>query len=376
MNSSRDRKTLISEYPGAKFNTIIRLDHYIICFGGISNRIHDVGNTYTDTEQDHVIWRFNLYTEQWRKCLIPKTKQMPGPHTKRGSAVMIEGSVYLLLQSDLPKVNDFWRLIQTSHGCYAWEKVLVKHGTKMPSPRQYFSGWEYAMEMWIFGGVGSQLDDYLNNHGEHSGGNFGYNNQLLKFNPISKEWSNPRSSGAVPATGVMRYNIHTDAAIGHKFWYNSTAVFDELHELDMQSLVWTCIQFIDPLYPHHRSRCSLNALTEHQLVLHGGYLLDVGKRCTLSDTWILDLPSRSWKQYTNNEAYPRKAHCASVGLNNNIVIIGGSSGHAYHMHKDNFHVMLEPKCLLQLAMQTVFKYQSELPMKSLPRKLCKRMDIL
>ena len=90
-------------------------------------------------------------------------------------------------------------------------------------------------------------------------------------------------------------------------------------------------------------------------------MFDVGKRCTLSDTWILDLPSRSWKQ---------------LGLNNNIIIIGGSCDHAYHMHKDKFHVMLEPKCLQELAMQTVFKHQAELPLKSLPRKLCKRMDIL
>ena len=51
------------------------------------------------------------------------------------------------------------------------------------------------------------------------GGNVGPNNQLLKFNPVSKEWSNPKSSGTVP-----NYHLtHATTAIGHKVWYSTGA---------------------------------------------------------------------------------------------------------------------------------------------------------
>ena len=84
-------------------------------------------------------------------------------------------------------------------------------------------------------------------------------------------------------------------------------------------MIWTCIQ-IDPRYPQNRYSHCLNAVTESQLVMHGGY----GNGCTLSDTWVLDLPSRSWKKYTSFKAHPRQGHSGSRGLNSDVVIIGGT----------------------------------------------------
>ena len=229
--------------------------------------------------------------------------------------------------------------------------------------------------MWILAGFGPQLDGYLNDHdGEHSGGNVGANNQLLKFNPVIKEWSNPKSSGTVPTYNLM----HTTTAIGHKVWYNNTGIFDELlrslYQLDMQSLIWTCIQFNLP-NPQMRCFCSLNALTESKLVMHGG----VSIYESLSDTWILDVPSQSWKKYwyTSYKAHPRECHTGSLGLNNDIIIIGGRSCNSEEtvVHKEIFHVTFEPKYLQQLAMQTVFIHRAELPLMSLPRKLRKCMDV-
>ena len=376
MNPSRDKTTLISESPEVYRHTAVRLNHYIIIIGGFHRKS-------ADSNKNHEIWKYNLYTEQWRKYLIPKTKKTRCLHCRYTTecAVSIKESVYMyqIYSSSKLTKQDIWKLTQTTDGCYVWEKVLAKNGTKIPSLSNQFSSWEYSKEMWILAGFGPQLDGYLNDHGEHSGRNTERGtkrtNQLLKFNPVSKEWSNPRSSGTVP-----NYHMrHTTIANGHKAWYipesrdyRSTAVFDELYELDMQSLIWTRIQ-VDQPHPQNRSLHSLNALTESQLVMHGGY----GIEGTLSYTWVLHLPSRSWKRYTSYKAHPRQGHTGSLGLNSDIIIIGGRperfGGTA--IHKDIFHVLFEPKCLQQLAMQTVFNHRAELALMSLPRKLRKRMDI-
>ena len=365
MNSSRVKTTVVRESPEVSDHIAVRLNHYIIIIGG-------TGRTCADSKQNHVIWRYNLYTEQWRKYLIPKTKQTPHLHytDTEECAVTIGESVYMYLIDSSFK-QDLWKLTQTAHHCYIWEKVFAKNGTKIPSPKDNFSSWEYSNEMWILAGFGPQLNGYLNDHdGEHSGEKVGHHNQLLKFDPVSKEWSNPKSSGTVPTYNVM----HTTTAIGHKVWYNGTGTFDGLYELDMQSLIWTRIQFNLP-NPQMRHFCSLNALTETKLVMHGG----MGLYETLNDTWILDLPSRSWNKYryTSYTAHPREGHTGSLGLNNDIIIIGGGSYSSEETvtHIDIFHVMFEPKYLQQLAMQTVFKHRAELPLMSLPKKLCKCMDI-
>ena len=357
MNFSRVKTTFISKFPQVSGHTAVRLNHYIIIIGGTLR-------TSADSKQNHVLWRYNLYTEQWRKYLIPKTKQTPDLYCTdtEECAVTVGESVYMYLidRSSIIK-QDLWKLTQTIHGCYVWEKVLAKNGTKIPSPRDNFSSWEYSNEMWILALFGLHLDGYLNDHdGEHSGGNVGPNNQLLKFNPVSKEWSNPKSSGTVPNYHLM----HTTTAIGHKVWYNGTEAFHELYELDMQSLIWTCVQLNLP-NPQMRCFYSLNALTESKLLMHGG--LDISDGCILSDTWILDLPSRSWKKYwcASYEALPRQRHTGSLGLNNDTIIIGGRSWMSFQetiVHKEIFHVMLEPKCLQQLAVKTVFKHRAELPL--------------
>ena len=138
-NSSRVKTTVESESPEVFGHIAVRLNHYIIIIDGTLKM-------YADSKQNHVIWRYNLYTEQWRKYLIPKTKQTPYLHyyDTEECAVRIGESVYMyLIDSSFAKKQDLWKLTQTIHGCYVWEKVLAKNGTKIPCPRDNFSSWEY-----------------------------------------------------------------------------------------------------------------------------------------------------------------------------------------------------------------------------------------
>ena len=92
-------------------------------------------------------------------------------------------------------------------------------------------------------------------------------------------------------------------------------------------------------------------------------------------TRILDLSSQTWSDYTLNRDHQRKEHTAIIGLNNDVVIIGGYKGikdfYVYDSPPYNitFHVRLETKSLQQLAMQTIYRYQTVILLGSLPKKL-------
>ena len=134
--------------------------------------------------------------------------------------------------------------------------------------------------------------------------------------------------------------------------------------------MWTQIRTVQPR-PQARKWCTLTALPNNQLVLHGG---DCGtsRYKMLSDTWIMDLTSYSWRQYESRKDHTRRSHTASACLNNNVIIIGGCQGgfeDQQQSYNKMFYVMLEAKGLQQLAAQTIYKHQHEINWNCLPKKL-------
>ena len=153
-----------------------------------------------------------------------------------------------------------------------------------------------------------------------------------------------------------------------------------MFELRMSSLTWSQIQTAQ-YHPKACSQCTLTASVEDKLILHGGLAEDDGftvdqtvMPITLNDTWIMDLTSHSWKQFPSRKALPRRWHTGSTGLNNSVIIIGGSERHLTS-HNIVFKVMLRCKSLKQVAMQAIFKYRKELPLNHLPGKLLSLLDI-
>ena len=151
---------------------------------------------------------------------------------------------------------------------------------------------------------------------------------------------------------------------------NADIAFGELHELNMASLAWTHVQ-TGKTKPRGRYSCSWNAITHDQLLLHGGAGSD---NKTLSDTWVLDLSSKTWKQYKAGD-YPRNYHTGSTCINSNSILIGGtcitvSEDNNYcDNHRSTFYITLEPTSLQQLAMKTINKHYNFLSWQCLPKKL-------
>ena len=349
-----------------RYHVVVRLEHYILVFSG------KYGNYANSTAVPrNMIWMFNLYTEHWSKQMIPESELCP-PNTAFACAVSIKEYVllfggYTLEQKDYS--NELWKLSKSSEGLFTWCKVITA-STKEPSPRCMHSGWTYSDKLWIFAGYGPRAGNYLNDNGKFLlvRNNIHCNNQLFCFNPFSKKRTNIKCFGSIPSPRKS----HVSTIIGNTVWLyggfgsNDSIPLDELYELNMSTLIWTHVQTGNPK-PQVPSACSLNVITQDQLLLHGGVTVTPDKK-TLSDTWILDFPSRTWKQYIPGD-YPRHWHTGSTGINSNCIIIGGLPEDSNDNFQVIFHIMMGPRNLKQMAMQTIYRHHNSLPIECLPTKL-------
>ena len=358
----------IYKHPTIQDHVAVRMAHCILVFGGIgwNWKAHSLNN----------IWMYNIYTEGWEKHVTKENGKPLPPGKDSFCAVTIKESVYVFggkVTSDIVEerkiTNDLWKLTRTTQQCFEWNKSKDQCKKKTPSPRIYHCGWQYAGQLWMFGGFGPSLSDYLHNHVYFKGTldptYYGDNNQLLCFDPLSEEWTNPETSGTIPkprsnqATSIIRDKVWM---YGGSFDYFGKH-YDDLYQLDMVSLTWTEIKF-HKLKPPCRQYVSLNVLTEHQLVLHGGQSDD---HQIYNDTWILDLLSMTWKEHTAARNLPRSGHTGTEGLNGCVIIIGGGAPWPTYNHGASLRV--EPKHLQQLAIQKIYQHRYVLPLKLLPKSL-------
>ena len=354
--------------PHIMHNIAVQLDHFIVIIdcsgkGAIEDHIHT--------------WTYNLYTEEWKKYLIPEGNLIP-TNLVYAYGVGIDKEMYVLKFSENVHL---WQLTRDTNGYFAWNTVSVKDGTKIPMTRKDFTGWEYAGKLWIFGEnmypYTGPANRYLNDNGQF----YGFcTNQLLQFDIVTKEWASMKCTGDVPmprcdhATAIFEDKVWLYG--GRNYLINAPSLH-EVYQLDMRTLTWIQLQTGHPKPQGRIISCSLNVTANNQLVLHGGAKLDVTHGTLgdeLGDTWILDLSTQTWRMYTSEKEHRRCFHSGASGISNDIFIVGGINEMMKRV-KDIFHVMLEPKRLQQLAMKTVYKNRRELPWKKcLPKKLINLMD--
>ena len=343
----------------------VSLDSRVIIIGGCGRQ----GPLST-----RVIWIYNLYTEEWKEHTIPGTRCAPEPF-HGAVAAAIRKTVYTFggcNPNTFHPSNALWKLSQTKGGCFTWSFCKSQCKEKSPSPRDGHSGWKHEGKLWIFAGVGHLPEGYLNDNGDIESGlitGFAQNNQLLCFDPNTENWTNPQCFGSIPTPR----SGHASAICNDKVWLFGGNNLDldclgDMFELNMSSLTWCQIQMYLSC-PTQRANCTLTYAAYGKLVLHGG---QTATSAPLSDTWIMDLTSHSWRQFTSREdqAGPRRMHTGSKGLNDRVVIIGGcGSSLDTYVESNIINVRLSPKSLMQVAMQAIRKHRNELPWKFRPTKL-------
>ena len=338
-----------------------------------------------DPQYSRTIWWYNLYTERWRKYVIPKQKEVP-VQTDSACGVVIRSDIYVFggeLYTTGQPTNALWCLTK-SKDTFTWNEINYDL-RKTPSSRFYHSGWEYNEKLWVFGGVTEVYLGHLQDDGDFEQNEDDYynNNQLLCFNPSSRKWTNPQCSGKVPSPR----SEHSTAIMGSTVWLcgggqrpNMRNSSIDLHQLNMRSLKWTKVESSMP-EPSWRFMSSLTPVTDTELVLHGG-LDDCND--SLKDTWIFDTEMHVWTQYRELKDHTRFGHAGVPGLNGSVLIIGGevhrvpqrrwACGFSKPMPRYNpiFCVRLKPftpKSLQHLAIQVIYKHRANLPWDSLPNKL-------
>ena len=130
----------------------------------------------------------------------------------------------------------------------------------------------------------------------------------------------------------------------------------------MLSHTWTKIQTGHRRPQIHASsmHLSLNALSETELLLYASDK-DLSHR-----TWIMDHPSKTWKNLTKFNKPICTSATVFIGVNRCIYIIIREA-------RSMFCMRLEPKSLQQLALQTIYKHRSELSGQYLPSKMIQRL---
>ena len=64
---------------------------------------------------------------------------------------------------------------------------------------------------------------------------------------------------------------------------------------------------------------SLTAVSDTMLLMHG----EKPGGDAHSETWVIDLLTQTWKQYTREKDHCRILHTGHTSINNNVIIIGG-----------------------------------------------------
>ena len=355
----------------------VYLDNCVIVFGGGLRHKHF-------KESPRVIWIYNLIYEEWRKQVDEWTKQVPKPFAKAAAAA-IDKTIYVFGGYDESghKSNAIWKLRKTKYEWFYWSEFYKPQcKEESPSPRAGHSGWEYAGNLWIFGGYGDSLEGYLNDNGhteEFSSNSFSRcvrNNQLLCFDPNTECWTNPQCFGRIPTPRSSHANI----IINNKVFLlgginHEQGDLNDMFELTMNSLTWSQIQ-IAQSHPKPCPNCTLTAKTDDITRWSTG-----NHTITVTDTWITDHTSHimeaAWRQFTSREdLQDHRQEYWTTGLNNRVLIIGGDKSCLDTCDMYNiFDAMLGLKSLQQVAMQAIVEHQNELPVNCLPGKLLSLMGL-
>ena len=316
----------------------VQQGHCIFVFGG---QYWDDG--YLQRLEFRNIWMYNLYTEEWQKQVItgrrPSRRRCP-------SATVIGSNIYMFGGMLLNRgTNALWKLTRTPTGCFAWHEIKPKSDKKSPSPRYGHSAWEFSSKLWMFGGcdLGLHLidqSDYLNDYGDFSIHGL-ENNQVLCFDPSCQEWTNPPSFGDIPGPR----SGHDTSIIRDKVWLlagctNVIESLNDLYELDMRSLTWTMIENT-VLKPYYDGYCTLTAITKNQLVMHYGKS-KTNEHCNIN-TWILDLSSMSWREYSTSDDTDYNPRCSHTFLIDNHVRLHSSQNASYTEDVCDMHLRLTAK---------------------------------
>ena len=224
--------------PARQFHVAVRMKDCIVVV------------SRNDEDKKQQIWTYNLWTEQWKQCLIRvnrrefrKTEDMYYS-TECMLGVEIRSIIYMF--DELVDFKRLWKLIPLRDGAFLQRINYNDNPFKLPSQRVCPCVWKYGDKMWMFGGYGESPLSFMNDHGDFERArmhpNCGWNNQLFCYDPSVDTWENMACHGDVPSPRAYA----SLAIIKDKVWLyggdNSPKSNKyDFYEFNMRSFTWTQI---------------------------------------------------------------------------------------------------------------------------------------
>lgn len=165
-----------------------------------------------------------------------------------------------------------------------------------------------------------------------------YLNDLYCFNPNTSSWSLCYTTGATP----MGRSLATLTLVGRKLYLfggahstgtRDTTGFCDLHELDLDTMVWREVeansQLPLPCYGH-----SATYIGNNKILMFGGKGFAVTNNIN-----IFNITTNEWKEHTfsGNPLKKRWGHSAS--LHGNLLVLYGGKGDNANVYWDNFDLI-------------------------------------
>ena len=352
-----------------------RQNRHIVVFGGCGR---DPSTSHKDMPRYlslQIIWLYNSDSGRWKWMCVEDSF----PCGRVGACIVtIDGDIHLYGGHRYNRqFDDVWKLSRYQTNAFRWIQY-TSSGTStdsaadIPCPRSYHTGWDFENKLWVFGGKLSWVDFRKNpteflqcTQGQHP--ITWCTNQLYCFDPKTAIWCKIVHRGNAPSP----LEDHQTTCLHDTVWlYGSYGTSDYLFTLGLNSLTWTQIH-ICGIVPPKFLGMTFDAISMDKIILHGTPATDASRV-----TWVLDIHSLTWRQYTGKTDHNRQLHTASVDHDGSLVIYGGIQvflDDFMHVCNDVFTLRLQPKSLEVLALQTVHKHKDEQGWKILPPSIYNRL---
>jgi hypothetical protein len=260
--------------------------------------------------------------------------------------------------------NALWKLTYDRKGRFVWTKITYNEQSQTPSPRRNQQMWECDGKPWSFGGYGISPNGYLHEHGEFKElANHSFaNNQLECFDPEAVKWTNSECFGTIPypSPDYVSARINNTVVL-----YDQTRNYNAFYQLDLLSLHWSKVTTGETC-PSIRCFCSFTAIDGEKIIQHGGF---DGDCFGLDDTWVLDLPSKTWSQHSAHNGQTRYVHAAVKYPDTNTVLLVGGCLHNTNIFKLSMDTNINEgtRTLQGMSLECIDKHREQLDLQTLPK---------
>ncbi|KAK8778674.1 hypothetical protein V5799_019986 [Amblyomma americanum] len=322
-------------------------------------RRHQIQRAETDRSTVYLpgneLWFYDTFIEKW--TLRNTTGDVP-PGTSGALARALGDAMYLFggFHTDR-NTNQLYRLDLTT---LLWD-VVEARGHR-PTPCDKMAGWTHRDCLYVFGGFGTtpspgvaRPPDFAYVHDMQAPWR-GWTNQLVKFDTHTNTWNWPLYKGRAPVARAA----HAAAQIGSQVFIfggrHQQSRLNDIHRLDLDSMQWSGTLDTIGEKPCGRSWHSFTALSEHRIVLYGGFSQTEEP---LSDCWLFVVPILTWVR-VELQLPPRLWHSACLSIEAEVIVFGGCAGNIFqrggiHAEDTIINLSFSPRSLYRICLEQVLR---------------------